>query len=100
MKQSFISSSAIGENVTHGRPTWILPKHQIRAPERDEERSSHGASSDEEERLLSNKGRIRERWARFFRSLLNAKSDMLDSDIPKRLPQQPVPSTLGIEPKE
>ena len=37
-------------------------------------------------RLLRDKGRIRERWMRFFRSLLNAKSDMLDSDIPKRLP--------------
>ena len=32
---------------------------------------------------------------RFFRSLLNAKSG-----IPKRLPQQPVASTLGIEPTE
>ena len=29
---------------------------------------------------------------RFFRSLLNSKSDMLDPDIPKRLPQQPVVS--------
>ena len=37
---------------------------------------------------------------RFFRSLLNSKSDMLDPDIPKRLPQQPVASALGIEPTE
>ena len=37
---------------------------------------------------------------RFFRSLLNFKSDMLDPDIPKRLPQQPVVSALGIEPTE
>ena len=37
---------------------------------------------------------------RFFRSLLNAKSNMLDPDIPKRLPQQPVASALGIEPTE
>ena len=37
---------------------------------------------------------------RFFRSLLNSKSDMLNPDIPKRLPQQPVASTLGIEPTE
>ena len=36
---------------------------------------------DEGGRLLRDKGRIRERWIRFFRSLLNAKSDMLDPDI-------------------
>ena len=55
---------------------------------------------DEEGRLLRDKGRIRERWVRFFRSLLNSKSDMLDTDIPKRLPQHPVASALGIEPTE
>ena len=53
---------------------------------------------DEEGRLLRDKGRIRERWMRFFRSLRNSKSDMLDADIPKRLPQHPVASALGIEP--
>ena len=52
---------------------------------------------DEGGRLLRDKGRIRERWVRFFRSLLNSKSDMPDPDIPKRLPQQPVESALGIE---
>ena len=52
---------------------------------------------DEERKLLREKGRIRERWVRFFRSLLNSKSDMLDTDIPKRLPQHPVASALGIE---
>ena len=31
---------------------------------------------------------------------LNSKSDMLDADIPKRLPQHPVASALGIEPTE
>ena len=55
---------------------------------------------DEEGRLLRDKRRIRESWIRFFRSLLNAKSDVLDPDIPKRLPQHPVASTLGIEPTE
>ena len=55
---------------------------------------------DEGGRLLRDKGRIRERWVRFFRPLLNSKSDMLDHDIPKRLPQQPVASALGIEPTE
>ena len=54
----------------------------------------------EEGRLLRDKGRIRERWVRFFRSLLNAKYHMLDADIPKRLQQHPVASALGIEPTE
>ena len=55
---------------------------------------------DEEGRLLRDKGRVRERWVRFFRSLLNSKSDMLDAGIPKRLPQHHVASALGIEPTE
>ena len=55
---------------------------------------------DEGGRLLHDKGRIRERWVRFFHSLLNSKFDMLDPDTPKRLPQQPVASALGIEPTE
>ena len=37
---------------------------------------------------------------RFFRSLLNAKFEMLDPDIPRRLPQQPDASALGIQPTE
>ena len=37
---------------------------------------------------------------RFLRSLLNAKFDVLDLDIPKRLSQPPVASALGIEPTE
>ena len=55
---------------------------------------------DEEGRLLCDKRRIRERWVRFFRSLLDAKSDMLHPDIPKKLPQHPIASALGIEPTE
>ena len=55
---------------------------------------------NEEGRLFCDKRRIRERWVRFFHSLLNSKSDMLDADIPKRLPQHPVASALGIEPTE
>ena len=55
---------------------------------------------DEEGRLLRDKGRIHERWVRFFRSLLNSKSDMLDPDILKRLPQHLVASAFGIEPTE
>ena len=37
---------------------------------------------------------------RFFRSLLDAKSGMRDPNNPKRLPQQPITSVLGIEPTE
>ena len=55
---------------------------------------------DEGGRLLREKGHIREIWVRFFLSLPNSKSDMLDPDIPKRLPQQSVASALGIEPTE
>ena len=55
---------------------------------------------DEGGRLLRDKGRIRERWVRFFRSLLSKKSDMLDPVILKRLPQKPVANALGIEPTE
>ena len=55
---------------------------------------------DEEGRPLRGKGRIRERWVRFFHSLLNAKYDMLNPDIPKRLPQDSVASALGMEPTE
>ena len=55
---------------------------------------------NEEGRLLRDKGRIRAWWVRFFRSLLNAKSDMLDLDIPKRLLEHSVASSLGMEPRE
>ena len=34
---------------------------------------------------------------RFFRSLLNAKSNKIDPDIRKRLPQHPVASAFGID---
>ena len=52
---------------------------------------------DEEGKLLRDKGRIREGLVQFFRLLPSAKSDMLDPDIPKRLPRYPVASALGIE---
>ena len=83
----------------HGRLELILPKHQIGAAGGDEEGRIIQCVRDEEGRLLRDKGCLRQRWVRFFRSLLNAKS-MLDPDIPNRLPQQPVTSALGIDPKE
>ena len=55
---------------------------------------------DEGRRLLRDKGLISEKWVRFFRSLLNAKPDMLDPNIPKSLPQHPVLSAIGVEPSE
>ena len=55
---------------------------------------------DVEGRLLRDKGCTRERWVRFFRSLLNAKSDVLDPNIPKRLLQHSAASALEIEPTE
>ena len=48
---------------------------------------------DEGGRLLRDKVRIRERWVRFIRSLLKAKSNMLDPDVPKSLPQRGMDST-------
>ena len=55
---------------------------------------------DEGGKLLRDKRRICKRWVRLVRSLLNSKPDMLYPDIPKRLPQQPVASALGMEPTE
>ena len=52
---------------------------------------------DEEGRPLRDKGRICDRLVRFFRSLLNAKSDRLDPETSKSLPQQPVARALGIK---
>ena len=50
---------------------------------------------DKEGRLLWDKGRIRERWVRFFHLPLSAKYNMLGPDMPKELRQQPVASALG-----
>ena len=55
---------------------------------------------DEKGRLLRGKGRIREGLVRFFRSFLDAKSNVMDPDIPRRLPKQPVVSALGIGPAD
>ena len=42
---------------------------------------------DEEGKLLRDEGRSRTKWVGCFYSLLNAKSDRLDPNILKRLPQ-------------
>ena len=41
---------------------------------------------------------IRERWARWFHTLLNAKSPMLDPNIVEGLDQCPENALLGIQP--
>ena len=53
---------------------------------------------DEGGKLLLDKRRSRERWVQFFRLQLKAKSDLIDPDIVKRLPQQPAASASGIKP--
>ena len=55
---------------------------------------------DEEGIILRDPGLILERWARFFETLLNSKSDKLRLDIIKKLPQWPIAQGLGVEPKE
>ena len=43
---------------------------------------------------------VRGRWARFFGTLLNSKSDKLKLDIIEELPQWPITHALGVEPTE
>ena len=50
--------------------------------------------------MLRDPGLVLGRWARFFDTLLNAKSDKLRLDIIEGLPQWPVTHALGVEPTE
>jgi len=45
---------------------------------------------DEDGTLLRDKGRILERWASFFGTLLNTKSPKLDPTISAQFPQRPL----------
>ena len=103
MQQSFVSSSATSL-TWRGSCAWEIStdssKISNRCSWRRQKKNESQCVLDEKGRLLRDKGRIRERGVRFFRSLLNAKSDMLDPDIPKRLPKHSVASALGIEPTE
>ena len=99
MQQSLVFSSATSlswRTVAHGRSAWIFQNIKSVQLEKTKKVESQ-CVRDEGGRLLRDKGRFRERWVRFFRSLLGFKSDLLDPDISKRLPQQPVGSALGIE---
>ena len=103
MQQSFVFSSATSLSWRSScvwETSMDSSKTSNRCSWRRQRRSNRSASVMREGGLLRDKGRKRERWVRFFRSLLNSKPDMLDPDIPKRLPQQPVASALGIEPPE
>ena len=55
---------------------------------------------DEDGNLLRDEHEISERWVRFFRSLLNAKSHALDPGIIATLPERETRTELGEEPTE
>ena len=55
---------------------------------------------DEEGIMLRDPELVRGRWARFFGTLLNSKSDKLKLDIIDKLPQWPITHALGVEPTE
>ena len=51
--------------------------------------------------MLRDPGLVLGRWARFFGTLLNSKSDLLKLDILAGLPQWPITQhALGVEPTE
>ena len=50
--------------------------------------------------MLRDPGLVLGRWARFFGTLLNSKSDQLRLDIIEGLPQWPITYALGVEPTE
>ena len=52
---------------------------------------------DEEGIMLRDPGIVLGRWARFFGTLLNSKSDKLRLDIIKELSQWPITLALGVE---
>ena len=55
---------------------------------------------DEEGIMLRDPGLVLGRWAQFFGTLLNSKSDTLRLDIIEELPQWPITHVLGVEPTE
>ena len=50
--------------------------------------------------MLRDPGLVIRRWARFFGTLLNSKSDKLRLSIIEGLPQWPITHALGVEPTE
>ena len=55
---------------------------------------------DEGDMVLRDPGLVLGRWARFFGTLFNSKSDKLRLDIIEGLPQWPIIHALGVEPTE
>ena len=55
---------------------------------------------DEEGIMLRDPKLVLGRWARFFGTLPNSKSDKLRLDIIKKLPQWPITHDLGVQPTE
>ena len=66
----------------------------------DTRKVSSQYTHDEEGITLRDPGLVLARWARFFRTLLNSKSDKVRLDIIKGLPQWPIIHALGVEPTE
>ena len=67
-------------------------------------KDTHKVSSqyirDEEGTMLQDPGLVLGRWARFFRTLLNSKSDKLRLNFIQGLPQWPITHALGVDPTE
>ena len=86
MQQPFVSSSSTSLNWINSW-AWEISidyfKNIKSVPLEATKKVESQCVRDVKGRLLRDKGRIHQRWVRFFRSLLNAKSDKLDSDIPK-----------------
>ena len=55
---------------------------------------------DEEGIMLRDPGLVLGRWARFFGTLLNSKSEKLRLDVIEELPQWPITHALGVESTE
>ena len=62
--------------------------------------SSQDIIRDEKGRMLRDLGMVLGRWAWFFDTLLNMKSDKPRLDIIEGLPQWPVTNVFGVEPTE
>ena len=100
MQQSFVSLNVTSLGWRSSFAWETNPdssKGSDRCNWRRQRRSNQSASVTRKKDCCVTRGVSPRGLVRFFRSLLNAKSNMLDPDIPKRLPQHPVASALGIE---
>ena len=89
-----------GKATAPARSARGFPTSKIHEGGEDKEGPLTQYIRDDEGRLLRDKELISQNWARYFRSLLNSKSDGPDLGIAMRLPQQPAVYDLGIESTE